>query len=206
MAGSYQQQTTSGYDLYEVISAFQKAIRRGEEYNALYWASEIDKSNFSGFLWNRIKIIAVEDIGLAAPGLVADINALFEWWTQWKKDKKESEGIFIVQAVCLLARAPKSRMTDHAVCLFWQDRATLPRLEIPDEALDKHTRRGKSMKRGFDHFVEEASKLNNEAVGVANPYYDLYLVGRRNHYNLDGNGKVAATDPGQANLFDDPNW
>nr|QBK93090.1 MAG: uncharacterized protein LCPAC403_02240 [Pithovirus LCPAC403] len=35
-------------------------------------------------------------------------------------------------------------------------------LGVPDYALDKHTRRGKKMRRGLKHFIEVSSKLNNE--------------------------------------------
>lgn len=35
---------------------------------------------------------------------------------------------------------------------------------IPEYALDKHTRRGKSLGRGIKHFIEEAAKLNNEDI------------------------------------------
>lgn len=36
------------------------------------------------------------------------------------------------------------------------------RLEIPDEAIDKHTGRGKRMGRGWQHFSQVGSKVNNE--------------------------------------------
>ena len=34
--------TPGGYDLFEVLSALQKEIRRGNEYNAVYWAAELE--------------------------------------------------------------------------------------------------------------------------------------------------------------------
>ena len=38
-------QTPKGYDLHEVISALQKEIRRGNEYEAVYWATELESFN-----------------------------------------------------------------------------------------------------------------------------------------------------------------
>ncbi len=43
------------------------------------------------------------------------------------------------------------------------------RIPIPDFALDKHTRRGKQLGRGVDHWREEGCKLSNEVEGM-NPY------------------------------------
>ena len=57
--------TKRGYDFYEVASAFQKAIRRGDGRMAGYWALELyDTSEFNwrGYVWKRIHIIASEDI------------------------------------------------------------------------------------------------------------------------------------------------
>jgi hypothetical protein len=89
----------------------------------------------------------------------------------------ESEGrLFYVEAILLLVRAEKSRLVDSAVCaycvgerskqeipeyakkLFECERLKLP---IPDWVLDMHTRRGKAMGRGVDHFYEEGAKLVN---------------------------------------------
>jgi len=38
-------QTTRGYDIYELLSALQKDIRRGNEYEALFWAAELESLN-----------------------------------------------------------------------------------------------------------------------------------------------------------------
>ena len=55
-------------------------------------------------------------------------------------------------AVIAMCTAPKTRINDN---LLW---ATLPtdiRYDIPDNALDRHTRRGRSYGRGVRHWVEE---------------------------------------------------
>lgn len=58
--------TPKGYDLHEVISALQKELRRGKEYEAVYWASELESFN-PKLLWNRVRVIASEDVGIATP-------------------------------------------------------------------------------------------------------------------------------------------
>ena len=157
--------TTSGYDFFEVSSAFQKSVRRGLEEDALYWGMELVKSNYDEYLWKRIKIISSEDIGLAEPNISANIAALNGFYNEQKakKDKKHTpEHLFIIHAIILLCRARKSRLVDwKAICHTCGERK---KKEIPDYALDKHTRKGKSKKRGFEHFFQESTILENHFV------------------------------------------
>jgi hypothetical protein len=55
----------------------------------------------------------------------------------------------------LETRARKSRAVDNACVVFYA--GTRPKRMIPDHALDKHTKRGRSMGRGSKHFFEEAA-------------------------------------------------
>ena len=54
--------TKNGYDYYEIISAFQKDIRRGKEEESLFWALELVESGFINHLLNRIIVIVNEAI------------------------------------------------------------------------------------------------------------------------------------------------
>jgi replication-associated recombination protein RarA len=150
--------TQNGYDTNEVVSALQKAVRRSNPDAAIYWAVELTRSGYGAWCWKRLRTIASEDIGPAAPGLAADIRALYENWKQEQKseDKDNKAGVlYLIHACMALCLAPKNRAVDWAAWAY--DR--MPRLEIPDEALDQHTMRGKRMGRGSEHFIEEASKL-----------------------------------------------
>jgi replication-associated recombination protein RarA len=156
--------TNKGLDFYEVSSAFQKCVRRGLEDEAMYWAVELHESNYADYLWKRIKVIASEDIGLAEPMLILQIQTLWENWKEQRKDdkvtQKTSHRLFVTHAVLLLCRARKSRLVDHFnIYHFRSHQAT--DLEIPDFAFDKHTRRGKRVGRGLDHFFEDGAKLEN---------------------------------------------
>ncbi len=42
-----------GYELPEVVSAIQKAIRRGKEKEAMFWALEMCP-HYEGYLWRRL--------------------------------------------------------------------------------------------------------------------------------------------------------
>jgi replication-associated recombination protein RarA len=77
------------------------------------------------------------------------------------------ERLFPIHAVMLLARAQKSRAVDNACVAFYA--GSRPKREVPDVALDKHTKCGRSMGRGFKHFFDEAARVENENEGVADP-------------------------------------
>jgi hypothetical protein len=140
------------------VSALQKAIRRSDPDAALYWACELAKSGLGNWLWKRLRIIAVEDCSPEALGLVADIKALNDQWRDATKDgRSDGELLYVARAAISLATAPKSRVIDWAAWLHNSDHAE--RREIPDEARDMHTRAGRRMGRGLEHFLEEASRL-----------------------------------------------
>jgi replication-associated recombination protein RarA len=161
--------TPGGYLCGEVASALQKAVRRGEERAALWWASELDLAGFGGYVFRRLRIMASEDVGLADPEAVLLVNALWTHWAEAKKTKHEAElPLFLAHAVIVLARAKKSGVALHATMLFWEGDRQVLRIEVPDEALDVHTARGREMGRGRQHFLDEAGRLEGET--LPDPY------------------------------------
>ena len=62
----------------------------------------------------------------------------------------------------LLSRAKKSRIVDHALIAFSADETVR---EIPAAALDKHTKRGRAMGRGWEHFWADGSLLADPETG-----------------------------------------
>lgn len=151
--------TIGGYDYYEVLSALQKSIRRGLEEDSLFWATELYLSDYAAHAWSRFLVIASEDIGLADSAVFAQVHALYE---TWKNRKKEGDArLYFTHALLILARAPKSRIVDHALITFFEgDRNQLKR-DIPDWALDVHTSRGRFLGRGCEHFFSVGASLKN---------------------------------------------
>ena len=157
------QTTKRGYNFYEVLSAFQKAIRRGDGRLAGYWALELYDSGFETHVWNRLRVIACEDI---AEPVTREIEALKQSHDFVNKGKKKDEPrkpgrLMVAKATLLLAAAKKCRDADHLICLVYGDN-TIPaetlladleaakddaKKEIPDYALDMHTVRGRKMGR-----------------------------------------------------------
>lgn len=161
--------TKGGHRPQEASSALQKSIRRGETYDALYWASDLDLSGFPKYVWKRLKIMVSEDIGLANPTLPAQIWALYQMWLDYTKNENGHPAqaqLFLSHAVLLMAESAKSRTVDNARITFWEDHDGQHR-EIPEYALDMHTARGKQRvgDYGFECFVEEGSILNDEISG-----------------------------------------
>jgi replication-associated recombination protein RarA len=176
-----EQRTPNGHRADEASSAMQKALRRGEEREALYFASELELAGFGQYVWRRLRVIVSEDVGLAEPLLPAVVRALQDAWEleRQRRSNPLTASIFVVHCVLLLARARKSRLCDHALIALYEG----PRepLEVPDHALDEHTSRGRKMGRGSEHFWREAAQLVNEG-DVPDPFVDearAISLGRR---------------------------
>lgn len=161
-------QTSQGYDIFEVLSALQKCIRRGDEQQAVYWAAILEPFN-AKMVWNRLRVIASEDIGPANPMATLVVDVLEKNYDDAVRRKSDSCRLFLVHAVLFLARSSKSRTVDDLlITVYGSIKFENLKLEIPDCALDMHTARGKMMGRGFKHFLEEGIKLVNET--LENPY------------------------------------
>jgi len=126
--------TIGGFNGYQVTSAMQKCIRRGLEKEALFWATELWEScNEAGreYVWHRLRVIASEDVGLADNNACVQVGVLYENF-----QRRPNEKLFLWHAVLLLARAPKSRIVDHAgIAAVRGDRTGRT---IPDFAIDNH--------------------------------------------------------------------
>ena len=121
-----------GYRIDEVTSAMQKEIRRGNEWHALQWATELARAGYTNYVWKRLRIIATEDVGLGEPMMAVLVRCVYENWQEQQKADGGGErhaNLFLVHAVLALCRSPKSRLVDHAYVVAMGDR---PQLEVPD--------------------------------------------------------------------------
>lgn len=152
--------TAGGHPFDEATSSLQKAIRRGQEFEAVYWAQELE-SKFYKYIWRRLEVISHEDIGLANPQAVIFVRTAKEQYMEMRKDKHKIFSLALINAVVYLCRSPKTRLADHLLCAVYGNSEL--KLDPPDEALDMHTRRGRKMGRGLDHFYDEAAKIKPDA-------------------------------------------
>jgi replication-associated recombination protein RarA len=156
--------TKHGYDHYELLSAMQKSIRRGMEYEAVHFAVELEEFNAT-MLWNRLRLIANEDIGPANPAMPVLIDVLQKnYLAEKSKLAGSSYKLFLVNAVVCLCFSQKSRIANDLLNVVYTERDLENKyLPIPEFALDKHTARGKAMGKGIEDFFNEGNKLENEA-------------------------------------------
>lgn len=173
---SYNLLTQSGYPLDEVISALQKDIRRGNEEQALYWCLEM-VPRYEAYLWRRLIVICNEDVGIANPDLLVQVPALREQFFEFRDEGKDGTcRLILANAMLLMCRSLKARTADHmqrVVTQQWMnDRQSGVQREVPDYALDKHTRRGKAMGRDLAQWVDEGCQLVNQCA-VDDPYAEL---------------------------------
>jgi hypothetical protein len=180
--------TKRGYNFYVVLSALQKAIRRGDARLACYWAAELYESGFGPAVWNRLLIISAEDcwgtVTQHVEALRQEVKALETADKHINKGKDGSKQkplnvLFVLKAAYLLALAPKCRDVDNFYCLKYVpgaipekellvdlEGAQNEKITIPEDALDKHTIEGKarlkkmglSEKQMTRQFIEKEAK------------------------------------------------
>lgn len=156
--------TINGFAADHVISALQKEIRRGNTENAALLAYEMQttSSALEDYLWYRLMVISVEDVGLGEPQAPVLINSLHQMVQSFDRSAGEHK-LFAIHATRYLCSCQKDRSSDEMA--IWISRAVAQNkvcLTIPDYALDMHTAVGRQMGRGRRHFFEEAAKLSPE--------------------------------------------
>lgn len=158
----WQRTTTEhGFAADEVISALQKSIRRGLVDNALLlgWEMYVTSPEMEAMLWSRLCVISVEDVGLGNAQAPILVNTLFTMHARYPRPEHD-RFMFAAHAIRVMAGGPKDRTTDEMASWARQSINLGERLpEIPDFALDMHTRRGKEMGRDYRWFIEEASRV-----------------------------------------------
>lgn len=168
------EKTRNGFFADEIISALQKCIRRGHTENALLigWEMYVTSPELEDVLWSRLSVISVEDVGLGNPMAPVLVDTLFRMHDRYPRPAHD-RFLFAAHAIRVMSGGPKDRTTDDMVSWAKQAVALGERLpEIPDFALDMHTRRGKEMGRDYRWFIEEASKVAPEIEGRDETYRD----------------------------------
>ena len=166
----------------EVISSLQKEVRRGNLENAALLAYEMvtTSAEMEAYLWERLQVIAVEDVGFGAVQAPILIETLFQQHNRLARPRHDRY-LFATHAVRYLCTCQKERGSDHL--LNWLARVTesgdvLP--TIPDYAIDMHTRRGQEMGRSVEHFLKEASQVAPQLPDSDTVYYHRLIELLRN--------------------------
>lgn len=100
--------TETGYNMFDMFSMMQKAIRRGIYNDAGFAACQL-KTTYRTAMWNRIIVVSAEDCyGIVTKEIVALRN----------EDKKRPDDNNIGRAIALLCRGWKSRDACYFSCNF----------------------------------------------------------------------------------------
>ncbi len=144
----------------EVISAVQKEIRRGHTDNAARLAYEMVQTSpeMEAKLWKRLMVISIEDVGMGNPNAPVIINAIYEMRHRFGEGAPDRP-LFALHAVRFLCECEKDRSSDELV--NWV-KMTDQVPEIPEYAIDMHTKRGAEMGKDLKYFYEEGSKVAPE--------------------------------------------
>lgn len=166
--------TKHGIEVDEAVSALQKCIRRSKEEDAVRFAYElyITSPVLLEKVWSRLVSISVEDIGFGNLNAAVYINTLNQMRKGYAYDDVD-QPMFFVHAIRILCESEKDRSTDFLKNIVIKTAAMGQVPEVPDIALDKHTRRGREMGRDSRHFYEEGCLVFPQAE-VDNDYRARY--------------------------------
>ncbi len=161
----------------EVISSLQKEIRRGNTENAALLAYEMlsTSAEMEEYLWGRLQVISVEDVGYGNLNAPILIETLYQMHFRIARPRGDRY-LFAIHAVRVLCQSQKERGSDDLnnwVNQAIEQKGVLP--VIPDYAIDMHTRRGQEMGRDYFHFLMEASKVMPEMPDRDFTYRDRLL-------------------------------
>ena len=166
--------TIHGFKADHVISALQKEIRRGNVENAALLAYEMVLTSpaLEDYLWQRLLVISVEDIGFGEPNAPVLINALHQMVMTFDRAVGERR-LFAIHAVRYLCGCQKDRSSDEMInwIIHGVGVGNL-RPFIPDYAIDMHTEDGQAMGRGRQHFWEEGAKIHPELPNRDKQYFN----------------------------------
>lgn len=179
--------TPKGFVLAAVVSAMQKAIRRGDAKMAGYWACEMWRGGYDKYFWRRILIISAEDVHGCITAEVMALRAAYLVLNDYRKgDNRDGGGqLFVAKAAYLLARAQKSRDVDNLINLVVMDglgvtdeelkadiaaaegSGKLQDFDLPWYMWDYHTPKGKKAGETRETFiVKEDAALTPRAPGL----------------------------------------
>lgn len=179
--------TKRGYSLYDVASALQKTIRRGDAKLAGYFAQELFASGYSKYCWKRLLTISAEDCH--GDDITTEIWNLFQSFKFVNESAKSEKGrIFISKAVIILCRTGKNRDPDVLQNLVYDKKHgvsdseieeslalsdSMGKPELPDYTFDCHTLSGKRAgKTKDDFFLEEFLSLTPRQPGLFDSMHD----------------------------------
>lgn len=164
-----------GIPVDQLVSVLQKEIRRSNVDNAVLAAYEMlsTSAEVAEHLWRRLKLIAVEDVGMGAPLT----PLLLECLHQNFRAVAGGDTMMAVHAVRLLALAKKDRTSsEHADLVTTKVGSGELVVSVPDYALCVHTKAGQEMGRGLTQWWENGAQVADEIETADHSYRDELIA------------------------------
>ena len=164
-----------GIPVDQLVSVLQKEIRRGNVDNAVLAAYEMltTSPEVAEHLWRRLKLIAVEDIGMGEPLAPVLLSSLHE---NYRAATGGEQAMMAVHAVRFLATAKKDRTSaEHTDLVVQKVESGATAVSVPDYALCVHTRAGQEMGRDLLQWWRNGAVVKNELESADHSYRDQLI-------------------------------
>ena len=162
--------TRNGLHADEVISALQKSIRRADEDTAIRCGYEmyVTSMELENYLWRRLAVISVEDIGFGEPTAPILIQTLKQMREEFPYSLSGSRALFLFQAIRYLCKCEKERSSDTVKTIVIEEYKRGQYAKIPSDydIYDWHTKKGKERGRTYLDFLEKFTDVT--------PFMDKY--------------------------------
>jgi replication-associated recombination protein RarA len=147
----------------EVRSALHKHVRAGRVEQAIRAAIELARTDaeHEAEMWRRLQVLAAEDVGMGDPQAIVVVRALHEAALDTEPGAYDRL-VFTGQAAGYLAVAAKDPVFGELMQVVLHEELTP---EVPDEAVDIHTRRGQEAGRTMSDWFRTGTSINPEAPG-----------------------------------------
>jgi MgsA AAA+ ATPase C terminal len=168
-----------GIPVDDLVAVLQKEIRRSRIDNAVLAAYEMftTSADVAQHLWRRLRLIAVEDVGMGLPLGPVLIDVLHRNFNA----TPGGEWMMACHAVRLLASAPKDRTSsEHADWVAAKVALGEALVEVPDYAHCVHTRAGQELGRGLMQWWDNGAQVRDELPSADHRYRaELIEIHRR---------------------------
>lgn len=159
----------------DLVSVLQKDIRRGKVDNAVLAAYEMytTSPDVAQHLWRRLRLIAVEDVGLGLPLGPLLIDVLHRNFDA----TPGGDWMMACHAVRLLATAQKDRTSsEHADWTATMVSLGRALVDVPDYAHCVHTKAGQEKGRGLMQWWREGARVTDEHPAADHRYRDELIA------------------------------
>ena len=150
--------TRNGLHADEVISALQKSIRHADEDTAIRCGYEmyVTSMELENYLWRRLSVISVEDIGFGEPTAPILIQTLKTMREEFPYSLSGSRALFLFQAIRYLCKCRKERSSDTIKTIVIEEykRGEYAKLPTEYDIYDWHTKKGREGGRTYLDFLE----------------------------------------------------